>query len=155
MRSTKNIKLVTVLLLIIVILTGVIYAIDKWKKKSLKNNRDKRYHRAYSAPLPQANATPDPNILPFIKAMPTVAAVLTDTNITVATFPDLDRQRLEREPTTLLPANEETKFSYKEWPSVNSVDNELYSNVAPLFNQACSPLVPLDVNGAVRRVNFY
>ena len=140
------------LLLIIAVITCIIYVVDGMgaNKKNSGNKRQKI--KPYGVPLPQANSTPNPAISPFIKAMPNVPP---DYNNIIANFPDLDRKRLERENVTLLPANQETQISYKEWLSGNSVEKDLYANLPPLFIQANSPLMPLDVNGEQRRVNFY
>ena len=112
-------------------------------------------------PLPQPNTTPDVNVLPTIPRMPTVRDMPPD-NV-IANFPDLDRQPLDDETLALLPANEMITYNYKEWDggsgngSNGSVDKELYAKGNPLFNQngAAAPLVPLDINGEKRRINFY
>lgn len=155
MQSTINNKRIAVLLLCIAILTGIIYIVDRNAKKTVNARAGAQASNAYGVPLPKSKSTPNPDILPNIKVMSNVPP---DYNNRIALGPDLDRQRLERESTTLLPANEETKLSYKEWLGVDdgSIDKELYANVAPLFaNQSNGPLVPLDVNGSQRRINFY
>ena len=141
------------LLLIIAIITGIIYVVDSSKKNA--GNVTQKHITPYGVPLPQANSTPNPDTPPFIKAMPNVPA---DINYSITAFPDLDRKRLERENLTLLPANEIIQTSYKDWNVGNSgtiIEKELYSSDAPLFKQAGGALVPLDVNGGQRRVNFY
>jgi hypothetical protein len=141
------------LLLIIAIITGIIYVVDASKKDA--GDRTQKYIKPYGVPLPQANSTPNPDTPPFIKAMPIVPA---DSNYTITAFPDLDRKRLERENLTLLPANEIIQTSYKDWNVGNSgtiIEKELYSTLPPLFKQAGAALVPLDVNGTNRRINFY
>ena len=111
-------------------------------------------------PLPQANMTPDVNILPSIPPMPTAKAMNTQNNV-IANFPDLDRAPLDDESISLLPANEMIADNYKDWygaglVSGESVDKELYAKGKPLFNQTGKhEVIPLDVNGEKRRVNFY
>ena len=144
------------LLLIIAIITAIIYVVNGMgaSKKNI-GNRNQKQIKPYGVPLPQANSTPNPDTLPLIKAMPIVPA---DNNYSITAFPDLDRQRLERENLTLLPANEIIQTSYKDWNVGNNgtiIEKELYSSDAPLFKQAGAALVPLDVNGGQRRVNFY
>jgi hypothetical protein len=113
-------KRIAILLLIIIVLTSIIYVVDKTAK---------------------SKHTLIPTITPTI-VKPDVS------NTTI-----LDRQPLEREPPTLLPANETIKTYYKDW---NGLDNELYSIDAPLFAQSgSSQLVPPDLNSSHRRVNFY
>ena len=148
----SSMKTPIVLLLIIVLITSIIYVVDKGKKHV---GTRKQQNKPYGVSLPQVNSTPNPDILPLIKTMPNVPA---DNNYTITAFPDLDRQRLERENLTLLPANEIIQTSYKDWNVGNSgtiIEKELYSSDAPLFKQAAGALVPLDVNGVQRRVNFY
>jgi hypothetical protein len=144
------------LLLIIVVLTSVIYAVDKWNKNmdTTHNNQQKNKNiNPYGVPLPQANTVTRPNVLPLIKAMPIVPP---DDNNRIANFPDLDRQRLERENLTLLPANEIIQSSYKDWNVGGTIiEKELYATDAPLFNGEKIKLVPLDINGTQRRVNFF
>jgi len=112
-------------------------------------------------PLPQANTTPDVNILPTIPKMPSAAGMHTQNNV-IANFPDLDRAPLDDESISLLPANEMIADNYKDWygsggvGSGESVDKELYAKGKPLFNHTGKfEVVPLDVNGEKRRVNFY
>ena len=123
-------------------------------------------------PLPQQNTRPDVNVLPTIPPMPTAADMHTD-NVMIANFPDLDRMPLDTETIALLPANEMIANNYKDWYGAgasgagasgagasactgDSVDKELYANGKPLFDQTGKKeLVPLDVNGEKRRVNFY
>ena len=148
------------LLLIIVVLTSVIYAVDRWNKSGSKhsNENNNNNKKPYGVPLPQANTITDPNTLSVIRAMPDVPP---DDNNVISALPDLDRQRLEREIPTLLPANESIQTSYKDWnvggsgTTKNSVEKELYANDAPLFTGGKNDLVPLDINGTQRRVNFY
>ena len=66
----------------------------------------------------------------------------------------LDRQYLERENPSLLPANEIQQTNYKDWNT--TAEKEIYSSDAPLFNQQ-GPinLVTPDINSTQRRVNFY
>ena len=144
-----------ILLIVIAIITCIIYAIDASKKNT--GNRAQKQIKPYGVPLPQANSTPNPSALPLIKAIPNVPA---DINYTITAFPDLDRQRLERENLTLLPANEIIQTSYKDWNvgtnnNSGNVEKELYSTLPPLFTNQASKLVPLDVNGTNRRINFY
>ena len=112
-------------------------------------------------PLPQPNTTPDVNVLPTIPPMPTASCAMS-TNDIIANGPDLDRTPLDDESISLLPANEMIQLNYKDWPatgtgtSTDNVDKELYANDKPLFNRTGKvDLVPLDVNGTNRRVNFY
>jgi len=145
------------LLIIIAILMCIIYIVDKigFRKQQQKAGNKQEQIKPCGVPLPQANSTPNPDAPPFIKAMPNVPA---DINYTITVFPDLDRQRLERENLILLPANEIIQSSYKDWNvgnSKNNVEKELYSSDAPLFTNRANKLVPLDVNGGQRRVNFY
>ena len=151
------------LLIIIAILMCIIHIVDKigLRKQQQKEGNKQEQIKTCGVPLPQANSTPNPDAPPFIKAMPNVPA---DINYTITAFPDLDRQRLERENLTLLPANEIIQSSYKDWnvgnsgnsgTNKNNVEKELYSSDAPLFTNRANKLVPLDVNGGQRRVNFY
>jgi hypothetical protein len=79
----------------------------------------------------------------------------------IANFPDLDRQPLDNESVSLLPANEIIAYNYKDWDVGNAnggkaVEKELYAKGKPLFMQNGTPnLVPLDVNSEKRRINFY
>jgi hypothetical protein len=144
-----------ILLIVIAIITCIIYVVDASKKNA--GNRTQTQIKPYGVPLPQSNSTPNPSTLPLIKAMPHVPA---DINYTITAFPDLDRQRLERENLTLLPANEIIQTSYKDWNvgtnnNSGNVEKELYSTLPPLFKQSGGALVPLDVNGTNRRINFY
>jgi hypothetical protein len=77
----------------------------------------------------------------------------------------VDRVPLVREDTSILPANEVYKNTYKDWAKeedklysndkLNSND-KLYSNDAPLFPAGDKPaaLVAPNVNSPQRRVNF-
>jgi hypothetical protein len=111
-------------------------------------------------PLPQANTTPDVNVLPTIPPMPSASCAMS-TNDIIANGPDLDRTPLDDESISLLPANEMIQLNYKDWPatggtSTDNVDKELYASDKPMFNRTGKvDLVPLDVNGTNRRVNFY
>lgn len=110
-------------------------------------------------PLPQPNTTPDVNVLPTIPPMPTASCAMS-TNDIIANGPDLDRTPLDDESISLLPANEMIQLNYKDWPATgtgtDNVDKELYASDKPLFNRTGKvDLVPLDVNGTNRRVNFY
>ena len=109
--------------------------------------------------LPQPNTTPDVHVLPTIPPMPTLNDMPPD-NV-IANFPDLDRQPLDDESLSLLPANEMIAYNYKDWnvgnaTGGNAVEKELYAKGKPLFMQnGTLNIVPLDVNGEKRRINFY
>ena len=67
---------------------------------------------------------------------------------------DIDRLPLVEENTHIIPANEIVQINYKGCHS--TVEKEVYTEDAPLFDKAPSPLVPLDVNDTShKRVNFY
>ena len=69
---------------------------------------------------------------------------------------DIDRQTLVKESPELIPANEVIQMNYKALDGVEDLDKELYTNDKPLFNlNGPVNLVPLDLNGEHRRVNFY
>ena len=121
-----NIK-VLVLLLVIVILTSVIYFVDK--------NRSSGNKKSLSSSSSSSSTA-------------SIDSIKNNLQQTI-----LDRQPLERENPTLLPANESIQNSYKDW---NGLDNDLYSSDVPLFTSTnSSKPVPLDLNSNHRRVNFY
>lgn len=72
---------------------------------------------------------------------------------------DIDRQYLVDEEPELLPANEIIKRNYKGWmnePGKDEMNEELYTDDVPLFDlRGPINMVPLDLNGEHRRVNFY
>ena len=74
---------------------------------------------------------------------------------------DIDRQYLVDEDPELLPANEVNKTNYKGWQNEEGkckgeMNEELYTDDNPLFDlKGPVNLVPLDLNGEHRRVNFY
>ena len=74
---------------------------------------------------------------------------------------DIDRQYLVDEDPELLPANEVNKTNYKGWMNEEGkckgeMNEELYTDDNPLFDlKGPVNLVPLDLNGEHRRVNFY
>jgi len=74
---------------------------------------------------------------------------------------DIDRQYLVDEDPELIPANEVDKRNYKGWMNEegkckDEMNEELYTDDEPLFDlKGPVNLVPLDLNGEHRRVNFY
>lgn len=161
MKVTKN---MVVFLACIFTLTVVVYLFTiKGARASDKNKGQAGADKfdIHPIPLPQTNTTPDVNILPSIPPMPTAKAMNTQNNV-IANFPDLDRAPLDDESISLLPANEMIADNYKDWYGTGgvgtgeSVDKELYAKGKPLFNQTGKhEVIPLDVNGEKRRVNFY
>jgi hypothetical protein len=162
MKVTKK---MVVLLGSILILTAIVYGFTYVSSGAAKNIAATSATAAamHELPLPQANTKVDPTVLQVAPPMLSEKDMSPDNMI--ANFPDLDRAPLDDENLSLIPANEIIDSNYKDWyvgavgangvGTGAAVDKELYAKGKPLFNQTNVPLVPLDVNGTNRRVNFY
>ena len=164
MKVTKK---MVVLLGSILILTAIVYGFTYVSSGAAKNIAATAAVM-HELPLPQANTKVDPTVLQVAPPMLSEKDMSPDNMI--ANFPDLDRAPLDDENLSLIPANEIIDSNYKDWyvgavgangvgangvGTGAAVDKELYAKGKPLFNQTNVPLVPLDVNGTNRRVNFY
>jgi hypothetical protein len=144
MKITKN---MFILLAVIFILTFVIVILNRQVpiiKPKCKGKKVK-----FNLPMPLANQHQDASVVQYINPMPKRINDKVRKNYAQ----DLDRQPLEREIMTLLPANEAIKANYKDW-NVKGLEKELYASDMPLFNGKVDLVTP-EINSNQRRINFY
>ena len=157
MKVTKKLGLVLIGILFLTLIAYIFSnkSSGEQKRQALAQEQALANQKANELSLPEPNRTPDVNVLPSIPEMPS-ACDISASNIPIANFPDLDRQPLADQTLSLLPANEMLENNYKEWEGGKGSEKELYANTQPLFPMGGSAdLVPLDVNAAKRRINFY
>ena len=143
--SFKKMKWVYIILLLVIFIY-FIFIINK--PKCNRNQKISLHPASYSSSSSYSSS----------ECKPTIPRV---NNMDMDMRKDIDRQYLVDEDPELLPANEVNKMNYKGWMNEEGkcnqeMNEELYTTDEPLFDlKGPINLIPLDINGQHRRVNFY